>query len=350
MLNKFIPPLLIQEVTKGLLDFEDESSLSKPFCIKGFHEVILSVRDVHKSAQFYEEVAGWEKMATYKSDKKQLSHWGLSPEVSASECLMISPGVGTGHTRLIQFDNVDQRPIRANSQSWDTGGIYDLDVRATDLDATYKELQAAGWSGFNDPISYEFGKFHVSEILMKGPDDVVLAIIERHKPELEGFPHMKKLSHVFNSSQIVSDMEVAKDFYIKKLGFKIYVEHILEGSEEDQNLFGMPHNLYEKIVRKICILHPDGLNAGSVELIQLDGARGNDLSAHAVPPHLGIMGLRFPTQRLTKLRDHLMEQDVPIVCDISTVDIQPYGKCNIMVIRSPDGAWLEFIELANVKN
>ncbi len=339
--------MITEEIRKGLIDFE--ADISDSFTIKGFHEVLISVRDIRQASGFYQQISGWDEVATYDTGVDQLAMWGVDSAASAQEALLVSSGVTSGHTRLIQFHDVDQQPIRANSQSWDTGGIYDLDVRSSDLDASYSTLQAAGWSGFSRPLRYEFGKFHVSEILMKGPDDVVLAIIQRHQPPLEGFPHMKKLSHVFNSSQVVKDMKVAKDFYINKLGFKIYVEHILQGSEQDENLFGMPSNLYDKITRHICILHPEGINAGSIELIHFEGAEGQDFSATAQPPHLGIMGLRFPIKGLTHLRERMIREDVTIVSDMAAVMIEPYGKCNCLIIKSPDGAWLEFVELENIE-
>jgi len=317
---------------------------SDAFRIGGFHEVVLSIRDLDRESKFYQDLTGWSEISRTECSKDQLGFWHL--DSYARQCLLTNPGVSNGHIRLVNFDDSERLPIRSSSQSWDTGGIYDIDLRTPDLQATFKELQSAGWMAFSDPLSWQFGKFEVSEVLMKGPDDVVLAIIQRHRPKLEGFPLMKKLSRVFNSSQVVRDMDASKDFYINKLGFKVYMDHVLTGTDEETNLFGMPQNLYRSITRRICILHPEGTNEGSVELIQLDGAQGRDFASHAIPPNLGILLLRFPILNMDAFRDHLVSQDIDIFSDITTLNIPPYGAYKCISIKTPDGALLEFLELA----
>ena len=53
-------------------------------------------------------------------------------------------------------------------------------------------------------------------------------------------------------------IEEAKDFYIDKLGFKIYLEHKGASSKEGPNVLGLPHNLTTKIDREVYILHRMG--------------------------------------------------------------------------------------------
>jgi len=139
-------------------------------------------------------------------------------------------------------------------------------------------------------------------------------------------------------------MEASKRFYMDVLGFKIYMEHNLTGSDRGENLFGVPQNIYKEIERKICILNPIGENFGSVELVELNGIDGKDFSQSAKPPNLGILMLRFPVQNIDKLKRHLESKDVPII-NFGTLDIAPYGTCKTLAIQSPDGAWLEFVEL-----
>ena len=315
------------------------------FRLKGFVECVISVRDIPAASSFYRSVSGWEEWQIADASHQQNGFWCLPESASAEQCLLYNVGEPSGHVRLIQYNNIPRDVIRANSMSWDAGGIYDLDIRVRDMETSYRAFQAAGWSGFSGPMNYEFGHFHITEILMKGPDDVVFALIERHRPQLEGWDNMRAMSHVFNSSQIVSDMSVAKDFYMNKLGFQIYMEHNLKGTEETDNLFGMPQNLYREIERRICIVNPLGNNAGSVELVELHGAEGRNFAERAQPPNLGLLLLRFPVQNIEAFRKHLIAQDVTIISDIDTFEIEPYGKCACLAIQSPDGAWLEFIEL-----
>jgi len=314
--------------------------------VGGWQEVIFSVRDLRSTADFYCEAGGWTASEIQELSEKQLKFWQLDNSAKGEELILSNPGDEMGYIRLVSFKNVKQRHIRSSSQSWDTGGIYDIDVRATDLENSFTKFQAAGWSAYNDPLEYDFGKFHITEALMRGPEDIVVAIIQRHKPKLEGYPNLRKLSHPFNSSQIVKDMDLAKDFYLKKLGFKIYMEHNVHGSDRGVNLFGVPHNIYNTIERNICILNPVGDNFGSIELVQLVGIDGNDFSEYAIPPNLGILALRFPVKNLPLYESQLRAKGVEIL-QSGKMNIHPYGNCYTIAIQSPEGAWLEFFEVDN---
>ena len=316
------------------------------FLIRGFQEVIISVRNAEKTSEFYCKVAGWKFIHQAVLSDMQLKYWGLSTDLEATEILLHNPGDSEGFLRVISFGDVKQKHIRSSSQSWDTGGIYDIDVRVVDLQNSYEEFRSAGWTAYNDPLEYEFDKFHISEVLLHGPEDIVVALIQRHKPTLEGYPNLRKLSHIFNSSQIVEDIEVSKQFYMDVLGFKIYMEHNLVGSETGENLFGLPKNLYKEVERRICILHPEGSNSGSVELIQLVGVEGTSYADDAVPPNLGILSLRFPVLNMAALIFRLESKEVKILND-DKIMIEPYGLCHTICIQSPDGAWLEFFEICN---
>lgn len=322
---------------------EQGSTMIERFNIAGFREVILSVRDLGQSINFYKKVSAWEIIYEGECSRAQLDFWDLPNTCTAVEAILANPGEISGYLRLVSFKNVKQIHIRSSAQSWDSGGIYDIDIRTVDIESSFEEFQAHGWTAYNDPMEYEFGKFHISEVLMHGNEDIVIALIQRYKPKLEGYPNLKKLSRVFNSSQVVADMEVAKDFYINTLGFKIYMEQNLEGTTKDQNLFGVPQNIYEKIKRKICIVSPVGKNEGSVELIQLEGISGKNYASLAKPPNLGLLALRFPTKGLNNLVEHLKSKQENIIQNRNIV-IPPYGHCQCLSIQSPDGAWLEFYE------
>lgn len=326
------------------LNISDWDEEERGFVIKGFQEAIFSVRDLNKSSAFYQKVSSWKEVFRGRSTFDQLSCWGLSQNVDAEECILLNPGDQEGFLRLVSFKNIKQEHIRSSAQSWDTGGIYDVNVRTVDLDKSFKEFQEEGWLAFNDPVEYKFTKFHISEVLVKGHEDIVFALIQRFMPKLEGYPNLIKLSHIFNSSQIVRDIEISKDFYINKLGFQIYIDEVMIGSEHDQNLFGLPQNIYQQIERKICILSPQGNNSGSVELIQLKGISGKDYAVKAIPPNLGIMALRFPIKNLTNFKKHLKKEKIKIISH-QKLNIVPYGLCDSICIQSPDGAWLEFLEI-----
>ncbi len=323
----------------------EEKDTGKPYALRGFQEVIFSVRNLTKSVEMYTGLGSWKILHSGVLPRATLDLWKLPNHCVGHEVVLHNEGDRTGFLRLVQFDGVEKKHIRSSGQSWDVGGIYDVDVRVLDIESCVEEFQAAGWSGYADTIEYEFGSFQVAEILMRGHEDVVFALIQRIKPTLEGYPNLKKLSHIFNSSQIVKSMDVSKQFYQDVLGFKVYMDHNVQGSEKAYNIFGMPNNLYSGIDRKICILSPQGNNFGSVELIELVGVEGRDFSEFAVPPNLGILMLRFPVSNIEKFYAHLQEQNVTSESNIQEMEVAPYGMCNVLALRSPDGAWLEFLEV-----
>lgn len=313
--------------------------------LHGFKEVVFSVRNLERDKRMYADLGGWEIIHNDSLGRAQLDFWNLPETATAESSLLKYPGRDFGMLRLISFSGVDQSHIRSNSQSWDTGGIYDVDLRVKDIEKKIEDFHSYGWTGFCDFEEYHFEHFHVSEILMKGSEDMVFALIQRHAPTLEGFPLLKEMSHIFNSSQIVKDIEVAKDFYLNKLGWQIYLESISENSKAGPNVFGIPHNIYPNTKRKIYILSPDGGNEGSVELVEIEGLTGRDFSQQCAPPNLGILMLKYPVENLKAYSVHLEANGVTINNQAKGIDFAPYGKADVISVQSPDGAWLEFYEL-----
>ncbi len=310
----------------------------------GFREVVFSVSDLEGAAKFYQEVAGWNIVYLGSGDTALAKHWGLAENQIIRQALLTNPGDDRGFLRLVAFPGAAQQQIRSSAQTWDTGGIFDVNVRVLDIHEKFAELRKRGWQFYSDPIQFHFGPFVVWEVLAKGPDGVVFAMVERVQPPLEGWPHLRELSQIFNSTQIVADFSTSLEFYRDKLGFQIYLEHEGPSKEAGPNVLALPHNLATEIPRKVVILSPDGGNSGSVELIGFDGITGADHSGLAEAPNLGILALRFPVADLAAYQKRLAENGVEPVNGPSTLTIEPYGEVEIMTIRAPEGAWLEFYQ------
>ena len=311
----------------------------------GYQEAVFSVRDAASYANFFAEVGGWETLHEGSIAPELLRSWGLPEQARAIEIVVGNPGTARGYVRLVQFLGVEQLQIRSNAQSWDTGGFFDVNVRVLDMEAKFLALQGRNWQAASDPVQFGFGPFLVEEWLARGPDGIVLALIERIEPPLEGWPHLKQISRLFNATQVVSDFAAAKRFYLEQLGFEIYLENRGTSPEPGLNVLGMPHNLASQLPRTVVILHPDALNEGSVELLHFEGLRGADYSARAVPPNLGILMLRFPVTNLDAFAALVERENIEVAMRPMHVEIAPYGDARLMAVRGPDGVWLEFFEL-----
>ena len=180
---------------------------------------------------------------------------------------------------------------------------------------------------------------------MKGPDGITIALMQRFAPPLEGFDHMKKTSRIFNSSIISADIGTSRDFYINKLGFQLFFNTLGNERKSGHNVLGFPQNINQNINVPIDIVRPDINNYGSIEYLEPQGLKGKDCSAFAHPPNLGILMLRFPVKDAALYAAQLIEKGVSLNSKIQTLEVAPYGQVKAFSVRSPEGAWLEFIEL-----
>jgi len=313
------------------------------FKLDGFTETVFIVADAKAAVEFYTEVAGWEVRDKSPVDEQLKSLWHLPKKAQIQQILLANKGENKGFVRLIEIDGVEQQLIRSNTQSWDVGGIFDVNVRVLDMETKFKQLQTLGWTSATDPIQFTFGPFVVKEWIVKNAEGIAFAVIERVKPELEGWPNLKQFSRVFNSTQVVKDIDASLPFYTDILGFKTYLKHRGASKEAGSNVLGLPHNLTTEIERSVYILHPDGKNEGSVELLQFHGATGRDVSSLAKPPNIGIATLRFPVDNLNALEKKFRAHNIEVQAR-TKLDLPPYGLVDILAITTPDNTWLEFYQ------
>ena len=310
----------------------------------GYQEAVFSVSDADSYAEFFTETAGWKILHEGPAPFGILQGWQLPDSASAREIVLGNPGTERGFVRLMEFKGVEQQQIRSSAQTWDTGGWFDVNSRVLDMDDMFGKFQARDWQAVSDPVQFAFGPFVVKEWLVRGPDGIVFALIERVQPPLEGYPRLRKMSRLFNATQIVTDIEAARRFYIDQLGFKLYLEHSGASDAPGSNVLGLPHNLAAEIPRHVVVMHPDAVSEGSIEILQFDGLEGADFSDRAAPPNLGILMLRFPVRDIEAFAELADVEGFDVVMPPTRLRIRPYGDVTIMGIRGPDGALLEFYE------
>ncbi len=315
-----------------------------PFIADGYREAVFTVSNIESQIDFYEAVAGWQLLSRGDVPRDLLDAYGIAPAATATEAVLGNPGTERGFVRLVQFDGVAQRQIRSNAQSWDTGGFFDVNLRVVDMNKKFAELQTLDWQAASDPVEFSFGPFVVKEWLARGPDGIVLALIERVQPPLEGWPHLIEMSRFFNATQIVRDAKAARQFYEDQLGFELYLESTAASAEPEQNVLGLPHNFATEVPREVYILHPQGTNDGSVELLAFEGATGRDFADRVTPSNLGIFTLRFPLSDMSRFLSRVAAEKIELLVPETTIELAPYGPVSLAAIRGPGGVWLEFFE------
>ncbi|MDO6475190.1 VOC family protein [Alteromonas sp. 1_MG-2023] len=315
-----------------------------PFGLTGFSETLICVRNIADYLHTFVNIGGWQLIYQGETDESVLAAWQLPAGTRAKEVLIGYPGELSGRIRLVQFENVRQKVIRSNDQPWETGGIFDINIRIDDMAAVAPKMTAAHWQAQSDPVRLSFGPYTVNEWVPRFSDGTRLALIERISPPLTGWPDMRHFSRVFNSTQIVKDMPRAMHFYQNILGMKPVIHSKAPENSPGPNILSLPHQLADKTVRETCMLHPAGGAEGSVELIALEGMDGRDFSQNANLPDLGIIALTFHVSALDDFYEYLAGHDADIIMSPRHLVSAPYGVRYQMAVRAPDGAWLIFSE------
>ncbi len=114
--------------------------------VHGCTETVFSVTDPNRVARIYTELGGWEVSHQGRAHQSLAAFWNVPPDTILDEVVVGPPGKSWGWLRLVKFHGVDQQHMRPSAQSWDTGGLYDIDVLVHDLDAKFAALQALGYT------------------------------------------------------------------------------------------------------------------------------------------------------------------------------------------------------------
>jgi catechol 2,3-dioxygenase-like lactoylglutathione lyase family enzyme len=252
-----------------------------------------------------------------------------------------------GWVRLVKFHGVAQRIMRSSGRTWDTGGIFDVDVFTPDVRRVYRALQAHGWSAYGDPVDYGWGGFEVAQVVATGPDGLAIAVLQPKQPPQARFPRYRGFSRVFNSSLMVRDYDATARWFRDVLGWKYMVEGDLQDVvEPGERIFGLPRPLARDTLRRCGIVHPQGLNDGSLETIAMPGLQGRDFSADCIAPNLGWLAWRFPVADAQAHAATLAGRGTELLAAPARLRIAPYGTVVAFSVRTPDGAILEFFERA----
>lgn len=311
----------------------------------GWQEAVLSVIDLDAWQAQLKDIAGWDTTLKGDVDRRLLTQWGLSDEVTAKFVVMQNPGETQGLVRLIQFSGAEQVQIRSSAQSWDTGGFLSLLIRSRGVDQNFADARRYQWTGYNDPVTLHLGpERRLRNVVLRGPDGINFGVYERVVPGLDGWPNIKKMSRPFNSMQIVKDRDATAAFYTDVLGYESAMLGNSPASSVESNNFGLPANLVTSTALKSAIMHPVGGETGRVEFVEWDGLEGRDLSARAVPPNLGILTLRFPVSNAVARAREIEDRGGSLRAQPSTVSLPPYGDVTLFSVTTPDGVFLEFFQ------
>ena len=246
----------------------------------------------------------------------------------------------------MKVHNVDQQTARPNAYAWDTGGFFDLHVQVRDLESLVNDMQTKGWIGYTLPQRLEVSGVVLDEILIRGPDGMAFALIERIEPPFQIVEGYRRVSPAWNAPQMVRNFTNVYRFYADGFGFKPTIETEMAPPSDGINLYGLPLSVAKETTTRLAFFHPSGERGtpGSVDLLRLVGLEGQRHDTTTRPPHLGLVAIRYPVTGLQAYADAISLAGVDIVTGPLDVDIGGIGATKAMAVQSPEGAWVEFYE------
>jgi predicted enzyme related to lactoylglutathione lyase len=327
----------------------------------GIQEVVISVYDFDHLAVPFADTGDYERVALPDAPREQWASWRVPRECTRIEQMLLrakSSSAGQGSMKLVKFHGAAQKVMRSSQRSWDTGCIFDVDVRSRDTAAAYRRLQQLGWTALGEPVEYTEAMFHVVQSVATGPNGFMLAIIQALSNVPPDQPPYTVMSPVFNSSQMVASLDRALDFYTRVLGFTTAVRFDIDHqAEPGYDVLGLPLPQAETAVRRLAMLRsPEDPASGgapatpgmpaAVELIENASMKGRDFSADCVAPNIGILSLRIPVVDARKYAGEIKSRGGKLFSEPMALDVAPYGRVTILGIQSPEGALLEFYSKA----
>ncbi|MCS7018356.1 MAG: hypothetical protein RMJ87_04400 [Cytophagales bacterium] len=317
------------------------------FHLFSYTEVVFSVGDMAKAASVYRDYMGWQVVHQATGDRYQPAFWQLPEQCTADEMLLQLPGTDTGQIRLIKFNGVQQEYIRPGANSWDTGGYLDIDLRVNNIQQVCNDLREMGWHSIGNPVQMQMGPFLLEELLMKGHDEITIALVHRIDPPQPIMAGGRNIvSNVYLSAMIVQDLERAKFFFVNQLGFQLLNQITICRHTPGPTIFGLPYNIAPSAPAHLAIVSPDGSRNHMLDIIKIDNVEGADFSARGIPPNRGVLMFRFPVQGLRSYAKFVQKNGVALQIPVTHTCIAPYGNVEAFAVRSPDGCWLEFYEPA----
>ena len=335
---------MFQKIFLSLLFSAGLFSQKSPITTAPWQEVVISVSNLDRTAEFFKSIGGDEETFRGRSSASSIKHFGLNADASAEELLLVAKGATSGFVRLIRFDNAGyKQPMRPGSRAWDSGCYFSLMVRMKDIRKIYDEAIAMGWWTETPIAKLSFGTSRLEVVIFKGPDGVQVQGYERLTPALpKAFPAFERISQPFNIMQMVKSREKGRAFFEDLLGFDtFYWGKPFTAKEAKVTPLGIPLNLTTKTKYRAGILYPVAGELGRVEMIEFMDIQGLDHSDKCSAPNLGLLSIKYPVDNIKRTVKTLSKRGQKNV-QVNKIELMPYGDISIFSLRSPDGAIVEF--------
>ncbi len=303
----------------------------------GIARILIGVRDLSESVEFYRDILQMSLVADYLLDSKTIEQlWNL-PQETTGRAVCLKNDEQTTLLELIEFKPHSGKFIRTGANIWDYG-LFTIAFRAKDVDAAYDRLKQKGYQFICPPITYtpNWVPVTVKEAIMVGPNETPIALIERltePKPAIKG-----DFSIMLDSSQFVEDLEEVTKFYVDILGLNKVFDQILPQGMIDDIL-----NLPSGTESRMAFITQPGSNTPALEFIQCS-VKGKYLSDVAKPPNLGLLAIAFETDDLSALMETFQNHRIKILSEPVEISTCSERQVRAIAVEGPNRVNLQFFE------
>lgn len=300
----------------------------------GIKRICVSVSELEKSQAFFTGEMELTEVCRGRLDEQTVADvYGLGS--SAAEYAMLKNEEQPTLLQLICFTNTPKRPIREGRPSWDFG-YYDVAFRAKDNSWAYEHFRDLGFDYYCPPTRYvaDWINLDVLEGVLKGPDAMPMALIERLK---EPIPRFEGMFSIFTDvAQTVASGEEAARFYEGVLGLsKVFDEELPDGLVDD--IVGVPHGTHTRM------LMFSGGNTPITECLEYS-IKGRPMSDVAKPENVGVFATAYETEDLDALLERCAAAGFETAVPPLRLRLEPYGEIRLARVNGPSGMSVELFQ------
>lgn len=300
----------------------------------GIKRICVSVSELEKSLAFFTGEMELTEVCRGRLDEQTVAAvYGLGS--SAAEYAMLKNEEQPTLLQLICFTNTPKRPIREGRPSWDFG-YYDVAFRAKDNSWAYEHFRDLGFDYYCPPTRYvaDWINLDVLEGVLKGPDAMPMALIERLK---EPIPRFEGMFSIFTDvAQTVSSGEEAARFYEGVLGLsKVFDEELPDGLVDD--IVGVPHGTHTRMLMFA------GGNTPITECLEYS-IKGRPMSDVAKPENVGVFATAYETEDLDALLERCAAAGFETAVPPLRLRLEPYGEIRLARVNGPSGMSVELFQ------
>ena len=312
---------------------------------------VIGARDLKTSIGFYKDVVGFDVIGSGVAKGPAFEkHWHLPVGSEAQVAMLESNEMAVGRIYLMEFDAAERKEIWTK-QGFLSFGLCNVNFYTPDIQKASEYLVENGCTLWSEPKHYELqaGVGAPTEVVLTGYDTVPINLVELATADagttigdmrayVDSVGHNAKgFSPVVTTAHVVTDLNIATEFYEKVLGMGVMFDDELATPDTNEFL-GLPENARTRIR----FLQGNHM-FGKVALSEPVNYECNDLTAVAAAPNIGYIAQQFVVPDLGKAFAASQDLGCEVYSDPMEISVPGLGDVQSFSVRNPASGGLQEI-------